>query len=96
MNSPSLQMAKLALAALPPGELAELLANYMPAAPAPIPSEGRARTISDSAKAAGMSRMTLYRAIEAGALKTVCPYAGARPRITEAELARWLGAKGGR
>ncbi len=93
MNSPQVQMARLALDQLSPVDRAELLADFAPATPAPIHSEGRALNLTAAARTGGVSRMTIHRAIKAGTLKACFPYAGARPRITEAELSRWLGAK---
>lgn len=93
MNSPAVQLARLALDALPPADRAELLADFAPETTAPIHSEGRALNLADAARSSGVSRMTIHRAIKAGTLKACFPYAGARPRITEAELSRWLGAK---
>ena len=58
--------------------------------------EGRALTITAAAKTAGTSRALIYRAIRAGSLSSFTPYAGANPRITEGELARWLAGRKGR
>jgi predicted site-specific integrase-resolvase len=52
--------------------------------------EGKARTISEQARRAGVSRQLLYRAIRAGALKTFVPYRGGNQRITDGEIAKWM------
>ena len=61
-----------------------------------VAREGRALTITTAAEKAGTSRTLIYRAISAGALSSFTPYAGANPRITEGELARWLAGRKGR
>ena len=58
-------------------------------------SEGAALNISESANRAGLSRPCLYRALAAGAVRSFIPYPGARPRITEGELARWMASRKG-
>jgi excisionase family DNA binding protein len=60
------------------------------AAPA---STGRALTITEAANRAGVSRPTLYRAIESATLRVFTPHPTARQRITEGELARWMGGR---
>lgn len=52
--------------------------------------EGKARTISEQSRRAGVSRQLLYRAIRAGALKTFVPYRGGNQRITDGEMAQWM------
>jgi hypothetical protein len=53
-------------------------------------TEGRELNITTAAKRAGLSRPSLYRTLAAGSLQAFHPYAGAHPKITEGELARWL------
>lgn len=55
--------------------------------------EGEALTLTAAADRAGLSRQTLHRAATAGALRVFRPYGGARPRVTEAELERWMGGR---
>ena len=57
---------------------------------AAVEAEGKALTIAAAAVAAGVSRMTVHRAVKSGALRVIRPFAGANPRITERELKRWL------
>jgi excisionase family DNA binding protein len=59
-----------------------------------VPGEGRALTITEAARRAGVSRTLIYRSAAAGALRTFTPYCGANSRVTEGELARWLAKKG--
>jgi hypothetical protein len=59
------------------------------AAPA-APGEGRALTITEAARRAGVSRTLIYRSAAAGALRMFEPHCGANSRVTEGEPARWL------
>jgi hypothetical protein len=52
--------------------------------------EGRALNITEAAKRAGLSRPVLYAAAASGALRVFVPYDGARQRVTERELSRWM------
>ncbi len=60
--------------------------------PAQAPAPEVAHTLTAAAKAAGYSTMTLQRAIRAGTLRVVRP-TGARPRVLQSELARWMQGK---
>jgi len=59
------------------------------------PGEGRALTITEAARRAGVSRTLIYRSAAAGALRIFTPYSGANSRLTEGELARWLASRKG-
>jgi hypothetical protein len=54
------------------------------------PGEGRALTITEAARRAGVSRTLIYRSAAAGALRMFEPHCGANSRVTEGEPARWL------
>ena len=89
MNAPTLEDLITVWQSAPPNRRAAGLAALQGAT---APAIGRALTISGAARALGVSRMTIHRAIYAGTLRTVKPYAGANPRITEGELRRWMGS----
>lgn len=63
--------------------------------PSPIPTCGRALHITAAANRAGVSRMSLYRAISAGVLKAAPLFRGGRLRILESDLETWLRNRGG-
>lgn len=52
---------------------------------------GRALTVAAVARRAGVSRDTVYRALDIGALHRSPLYAGGRPRIAEVDVDRWVG-----
>jgi len=49
-----------------------------------------ALTISEAAARCKYSRMTIYRALKAGVLRSVTPIPGGRQRILESDLLAWL------
>ena len=55
---------------------------------------GRALNLTAAAKVAGVSRCTIWRAIQAKALKAAPLFHGGRPRVTESELNRWIAGVG--
>lgn len=50
----------------------------------------RALEISEAAALCSYSRMTIYRALRAGVLRSVTPVPGGRQRILESDLRAWL------
>lgn len=56
---------------------------------------GCALQIGKAAARAGVSRMTIYRALAAGALRAAPLYRGGRRRILETDLETWLRGNGG-
>ena len=90
MSGQGVELARLALAALTDEERADMLRSMAtpPAAP------GRALTLTACAKAAGLSRGVIYRALATRALHAVKLYSGARPRISEADFHAWLAGRG--
>ena len=50
----------------------------------------RAMEISEAASLSSYSRMTIYRALKAGVLRSVTPIPGGRQRILESDLLAWL------
>ncbi len=86
MNA-SLELARLALAALPPESRAALCREHAPRE-TERPSL-RLMRMGDAARETGLSRCTLWRAIQDGRLRAVEVRKGSR-RVPEAELRRFV------
>ena len=91
-TQPQVELARLALAALPPEARERLIREHSPRDDDDGASV-RTFTIAASAKAVGVSRGTVYRAIEAGALAPVRLVAGGNPRLRACDVAAWIGAR---
>ena len=89
MSTQAVELARLALAALPPEARAELLREH--AAPSTMEQPApRLLTLTECSKQTGLSRPTLWRARKDGRLVTVEVRAG-RHRVPLPELRRFAG-----
>lgn len=97
MKSPTMEQLVAAFLPAPTSRRIAALHVLEGRDPEPKPTQGPApvvaHTLTAAAKAAGYSTMTLQRAIRAGALRVVRP-TGARPRILQSELSRWMQGRG--
>jgi excisionase family DNA binding protein len=87
-TNPQVELARLALAALPPEARAELIREHSPREPE-RPASLLLLRMGDAARETGLSRCTLWRAIRDGRLRAVAIRRGSH-RIHEAELRRFV------
>jgi len=87
-TNPQVELARLALKALPPEALARVIREHSPHEPE-RPASLRLYRMGEAARETSISRATLWRAISEGRLRAVEVRKGSR-RIPEAELRRFV------